>query len=120
MLWFILVRALFVLAVTYAAILTRPFSANLILTTVIGAALRGEGATARRRFRGVDETQTRPSRTRHPPEDSEDVRRRRHDLGRGLPRDPRSGPQAHRTRSDARRQDCDQRLQSEQGRAAAG
>src|SRR5947207_112582 len=39
MLWFILVRALFVLAVTYAAILTRPFSANLILTTVIGAAL---------------------------------------------------------------------------------
>ncbi len=39
MLWFILVRALFILAVTYAAILTRPFSANLTLTTMIGAAL---------------------------------------------------------------------------------
>src|SRR5690242_13892522 len=37
--WFILVRVLFILAVTYAAILTRAFSGNQILNTAIGAAL---------------------------------------------------------------------------------
>src|SRR4051795_1014474 len=39
MVWFILVRVLFILAVTYAAILTRPFSVNVTLTASIGAAL---------------------------------------------------------------------------------
>ena len=39
MAWFILVRVLFVLAVTYAAVLTRPFSVNMTGTAVIGATL---------------------------------------------------------------------------------
>src|SRR4029078_6678396 len=39
MVWFILVRVLFVLAVTYAAVLTRPFSVNVTLTALIGASL---------------------------------------------------------------------------------
>src|SRR6476469_2617703 len=39
MVWFVLVRVLFILAVTYAATVTRPFSVNMPLTTVIGAAL---------------------------------------------------------------------------------
>jgi uncharacterized protein YacL len=39
MIWFILVRILFVLAVTYAAILTRPFSPDLTLNGLIGASL---------------------------------------------------------------------------------
>src|SRR6476469_4134989 len=41
MVWFVLVRVLFILAVTYAATVTRPFSVNMPLTTVIGAALGG-------------------------------------------------------------------------------
>jgi hypothetical protein len=39
MLWFILVRVLFVLAVTYAARLTRPFSADPSANLVVGAVL---------------------------------------------------------------------------------
>src|SRR5678816_1675005 len=39
MVWFILVRVLFVLAVTYAAILTRPFSPDTTLSALVGAAL---------------------------------------------------------------------------------
>src|SRR6476646_9639345 len=39
MVWFVLVRVLFIWAVTYAATVTRPFSVNMPLTTVIGAAL---------------------------------------------------------------------------------
>jgi uncharacterized protein YacL len=39
MAWFLLVRVLFILAVTYAAILTRPFSAAFSLNAAIGAAL---------------------------------------------------------------------------------
>src|SRR4026207_353539 len=39
MVWFMLVRVLFILAVTYAAIVTRPFSVNVALTTLIGVAL---------------------------------------------------------------------------------
>jgi len=39
MVWFILVRVLFVLAVTYAAILTRPFSPDTGLNALVGAAL---------------------------------------------------------------------------------
>jgi uncharacterized protein YacL len=39
MLWFLLVRALFVLAVTYAAVLTRPFSTDMTLNLAIGAGL---------------------------------------------------------------------------------
>ena len=41
MLWFILVRALFILAVAYAAILTRPFSPDPTLNVALGAALGG-------------------------------------------------------------------------------
>ena len=39
MAWVILVRTLFVLAVTYAAFLTRPFSPNAAANLIIGAAL---------------------------------------------------------------------------------
>jgi uncharacterized protein YacL len=39
MLWFLLVRGLFVLAVTYAAMLTRPFSADTASNLAIGAGL---------------------------------------------------------------------------------
>jgi uncharacterized protein YacL len=39
MLWFILVRVLFVLAVTYAAVLTRPFNPDALLNGLVGAAL---------------------------------------------------------------------------------
>src|SRR5919112_6451412 len=39
MLWFILVRVLFVLAVTYAAMLTRPFSVSPSANLVVGAML---------------------------------------------------------------------------------
>ena len=39
MLWFILVRVLFVLAVTYAAILTRPFNPALALNALAGIGL---------------------------------------------------------------------------------
>ncbi len=39
MLWFILVRVFFVLAVTYAAILTRPFNPDAMLNGLVGAAL---------------------------------------------------------------------------------
>jgi hypothetical protein len=39
MVWFILVRVLFVLAVTYAAILTRPFSPDGFLNAFVGTAL---------------------------------------------------------------------------------
>ena len=39
MLWFILVRILFVLAVTYAAILTRPFNPGLALNAMAGVGL---------------------------------------------------------------------------------
>src|SRR4026207_1182889 len=39
MVWFMLVRVLFILAVTYAAIVTRPFSVNVALTTLIGVAV---------------------------------------------------------------------------------
>src|SRR5512132_3194034 len=39
MVWFILVRVLFVLAVTYAAILTRPFNPDALLNGLVGAAL---------------------------------------------------------------------------------
>src|SRR5215212_7095180 len=39
MLWFLLVRGLFVLAVTYAAVLTHPFSANTLSNFAVGAAL---------------------------------------------------------------------------------
>jgi uncharacterized protein YacL len=37
--WFLLVRGLFILAVTYAAMLTRPFSADTTLNLAIGAGL---------------------------------------------------------------------------------
>jgi len=39
MLWFILVRVLFVLAVTYAAILTRPFNPGMALNALPGVGL---------------------------------------------------------------------------------
>jgi uncharacterized protein YacL len=39
MAWFLLIRALFVVAVTYAAALTRPFSPTLLVDVVAGAAL---------------------------------------------------------------------------------
>src|SRR5215207_6660591 len=39
MVWFLLVRVLFVLAVTYAALLTRPFHAQVPLNVVAGALL---------------------------------------------------------------------------------
>ena len=38
------------------------------------SAVRAEGAAARRRLLGFAEAQSRPARSRHPPEDSEDVR----------------------------------------------
>jgi uncharacterized protein YacL len=39
MAWFLLVRTLFVLSVTYAAFLTRPFSAHIAINLAVGAAL---------------------------------------------------------------------------------
>ena len=39
MIWSLLVRALFVLAVTYAALLTRPFSPLLAVDVAVGATL---------------------------------------------------------------------------------
>ena len=39
MVWFILVRVLFILAVSYAAVVTRPFAVNVTLTALIGVAL---------------------------------------------------------------------------------
>ncbi len=39
MLWFIVVRALFILAVAYAAVLTRPFSPALLLNVTAGGAI---------------------------------------------------------------------------------
>ena len=82
-------------------------------------AVRAEGAAARRRLRRLAEAQPRPPRPRHPAEDPEDVRRRRHDLRHRLSRGPRSGPQADRARAHAPGEDRHQRLQPEQGRAAA-
>ena len=82
-------------------------------------AVRAQGAAARRRLGRFDEAQPRPARPRHPAEDPEDVGPRRHDLGHRLSRSPRSRSEAHRAGAHAPGQDRHQRLQPEQGRAAA-
>src|SRR5688572_7734467 len=56
MLWFILVRALFVLAVTYAAMLTRPFSAEGLPNLTIGAVLGGVIIWIETRLRSAEVT----------------------------------------------------------------
>lgn len=56
MVWFILVRALFVLAVTYASMLTRPFSADTALNLGIGAALGGVVIWIETRLRSAEVT----------------------------------------------------------------
>ena len=53
------------------------------------SAVRSQRAPARRRFGRLDEEEPRPPRSRHPAEDPENVRRRRHDLRRGLSRTSR-------------------------------
>jgi uncharacterized protein YacL len=54
--WFLLARALFVLAVTYAAVLTRPFSPVLGLNAVIAAGLGLVMVAVERRLRSAEVT----------------------------------------------------------------
>ena len=83
------------------------------------ASVRAEGTAAGRRLERLDEAQSRPARPRHPPEDPEDDRCRSDGLRPGFPRGEGSRPEADRARPRAAGEDRHQRLQPEQGGAAA-
>ena len=83
------------------------------------AAVRAARAAAGRRLLRLAQAQPRPARARHPAARPEDGARPGADRRDRLPRGARGRPEADRARQAAQRQDRHERLQPQQGRAAA-